>query len=63
MSVSGSSVAGDGAGGKTVMAEMAVVLSSSSSPQKDKRKIPPQKRVDEFWQKFTTKAPGKGEYL
>ncbi|KAK4217151.1 hypothetical protein QBC37DRAFT_63096 [Rhypophila decipiens] len=61
MSISGSSIAGDGAGGRTVMAEMAVTLSSSAGRRgdKDKHKIPPQKRVDEFWNKFTTKAPGK----
>ncbi|KAM7191453.1 hypothetical protein V8F20_009276 [Naviculisporaceae sp. PSN 640] len=58
MSSSASSVAGDGAG-KTVLAEMQVTLSSSSSPQKDKAKMHPQKRVDEFWKKFSTKAPGK----
>ncbi|KAK3325840.1 calcium-dependent cysteine-type endopeptidase-like protein [Apodospora peruviana] len=58
MSVSATSVAGDGAGGKTVMAEMPVVLQPGSGGSREKQKTP-QKRVDEFWKKFSTKAPGK----
>ena len=55
------SIAGDGAGGRTVMAEMPVTLAPGVSGVKEKQKAP-QKRVDEFWKKFTTKARGKGKY-
>ena len=54
------SIAGDGAGGRTVMAEVPVTLMPGASGVKEKQKAP-QKRVDDFWRKFTTKAPGKGK--
>lgn len=44
-------------GTRTVMAEMPVVL--SNIPRKMKQQTP-QQAIDEFWGKFTTKAPGKG---
>ncbi|KAK7959461.1 calpain-8 [Apiospora aurea] len=43
-------------GTRTVMAEMPVVL--SNLPRKTKQQTP-QQAIDEFWSKFTTKAPGK----
>ncbi|KAK8030049.1 calpain-8 [Apiospora rasikravindrae] len=43
-------------GTRTVMAEMPVVL--SNLPRKTKQQTP-QQAIDEFWTKFTTKAPGK----
>ncbi|KAK8116388.1 calpain-8 [Apiospora kogelbergensis] len=43
-------------GTRTVMAEMPVVL--PSIPRKTKQQTP-QQAIDEFWGKFTTKAPGK----
>lgn len=47
----------DGPMGRRVMAEMPVIL-----PPGDHRGRPrqPQKKVDDFWRKFTTKTPGKG---
>jgi hypothetical protein len=44
---------------KTVMAEMPVVLQSSTSHRPGKQKSP-QEKLDRFWKKFTTEAPGKG---
>ncbi|KAK7912089.1 calpain family cysteine protease [Apiospora marii] len=43
-------------GTRTVMAEMPVVL--PNIPRKTKQQTP-QQAIDEFWSKFTTKAPGK----
>ncbi|XXH03295.1 hypothetical protein Hte_009693 [Hypoxylon texense] len=43
-------------GGRTVMAEVPVVL--PQHPKKTKLQTP-QEAIDEFWNKFTTKAPGK----
>ncbi|KAK7995462.1 calpain family cysteine protease [Apiospora arundinis] len=43
-------------GARTVMAEMPVVL--PNIPRKTKQQTP-QQAIDEFWTKFTTKAPGK----
>ncbi|KAI0007419.1 hypothetical protein F4779DRAFT_591954 [Xylariaceae sp. FL0662B] len=43
-------------GGRTVMAEMPVIL--TRAPKKNKQQTP-QEAIDEFWSKFTTKAPGK----
>jgi hypothetical protein len=40
------------------VAEMPVYLSQAN---RDLQKAP-QKKIDEFWKKFTTKAPGKGTY-
>jgi len=37
---------------------MPVYLPPGSNRDRHK---PPQKRIDEFWKKFTTKAPGKGK--
>jgi hypothetical protein len=45
---------------QTVMAEVPVTL--SQNPKKNKLQTP-QEAIDEFWSKFTTKAPGKGLYL
>ncbi|KAI1136249.1 cysteine proteinase [Hypoxylon sp. FL0543] len=42
--------------GRTVMAEVPVTL--PVSPKKSKQQTP-QEAIDEFWSKFTTKAPGK----
>jgi hypothetical protein len=42
---------------KTVMAEMPVVLQPPARPGKQKS---PQEKLDRFWKKFTTEAPGKG---
>ncbi|KAI1079756.1 cysteine proteinase [Whalleya microplaca] len=44
------------AGGRTVMAEMPVTLSRNHKRNKQQT---PQEAIDEFWSKFTTKAPGK----
>lgn len=48
----------DNVPGKTVMAEMPVVLQSSSSRLVKQKS--PQQKLDNFWRKFTTEAPGKG---
>lgn len=56
MSTSGRSVVDDGPPVR-VMAEV-----PHSRVKKDKPKNPQQK-IDEFWGKYTTKAPGKGELL
>lgn len=45
--------------GRTVIAEMPVVV--PNIPKKMKQQTP-QEAIDEFWSKFTTKAPGKGVY-
>lgn len=42
---------------KTVMAEMPVVL---QPPNRSGKQKSPQERLDRFWKKFTTDAPGKG---
>ncbi|KAI0206576.1 hypothetical protein F4808DRAFT_447388 [Astrocystis sublimbata] len=42
--------------GRTVMAELPVTISVSRKKNKDQT---PQELIDEFWTKFTTKAPGK----
>lgn len=47
-----------GVGDRTVMA---VVPVSMQTPKKPKKQTP-QEAIDEFWKKFTTKAPGKGSY-
>jgi len=41
-----------------MVAEVPVYLSNG---QRDHRQKPPQRKIDEFWRKFTTEAPGKGE--
>ncbi|RYC65051.1 hypothetical protein CHU98_g1171 [Xylaria longipes] len=46
----------DDAIGQTVMAEVPVTISLTSKKNKDQT---PQQIIDEFWAKFTTKAPGK----
>jgi hypothetical protein len=56
MSVLGS-IDGLAGGGKTVLAEMPVILPHNRKKGKQKS---PQEAIDEFWGKFTTKAPGKG---
>ncbi len=43
--------------GRTVIAEMPVNI--LTTPKKPKQQAP-QEAIDEFWDKFTTKAPGKG---
>ncbi|KAL7623538.1 hypothetical protein AAE478_007221 [Parahypoxylon ruwenzoriense] len=43
-------------GGRTIIAEMPVTL---AAPPKKKKQQAPQEAIDEFWGKFTTKAPGK----
>jgi hypothetical protein len=48
----------DGPGRKTVMAELPVTLPSRGRKHEQK---PPQQKLDEFWRKFVTKAPGKGK--
>lgn len=50
---------GDGRTGRRVMAEMPVYLPPGAS-RADRQKAP-QKKIDEFWKKFTTKDPGKGK--
>jgi hypothetical protein len=52
------SVAADGPRGKTVMAELPVTLPSRGRKRAQK---PPQQKLDEFWRKFVTRAPGKGK--
>lgn len=47
-------------GPKTVMAEMPVVLQTPRDRAKQKS---PQQRLDEFWRRFTTEAPGKGLFF
>jgi len=54
---SSSSEADFGGGGRRLVAEMPVFLSQAN---RDRQKAP-QKKIDEFWKKFTTKAPGKGK--
>jgi len=49
----------DDAIGQTVMAEVPVTISLTSKKNKDQT---PQQIIDEFWAKFTTKAPGKGSW-
>lgn len=56
-----SSIVGDGRAGRRVMAEMPVYLPPGAS-RVDKQKAP-QKKIDEFWKKFTTKDPGKGRLM
>ncbi|KAI1262626.1 cysteine proteinase [Xylariaceae sp. FL1019] len=46
----------DDAGPRTVMAEIPVTL--SRVPKRNKQQTP-QEAIDDFWTKFTTKAPGK----
>ncbi|KAK0728630.1 hypothetical protein B0T26DRAFT_673131 [Lasiosphaeria miniovina] len=58
MSPSGSIIA-DGRRGRTVMAEMPVRVQRSHKS----RQRSPQGKVDEFWRKFTTTAPGKATTL
>ena len=51
----------DGPPNKTVMAEMPVVLQPPNrGPGKQKS---PQDKLDRFWKKFTTEAPGKGMFV
>jgi hypothetical protein len=61
MSVLGSldGLSGDGGAGRTVFAEMPVYVPPQGR-RKTKQKSP-QQQIDDFWGKFTTKAPGKGE--
>ncbi len=42
---------------RTIMAEVPVTV---SLPSKKNKQQTPQQVIDEFWTKFTTKAPGKG---
>jgi hypothetical protein len=52
------SVYGDGPEGRVMVAEMPVILQSGpEQPQ-----LPPQRKVDEFWRKFSTKTPSKGNH-
>lgn len=44
--------------GRVVVADMSVVIPASLM---EKVQRPPQKKIDEFWKTFTTKAPGKGK--
>lgn len=44
----------------TIMAEVPITL--TSHPKKTKEQTP-QQVIDEFWAKFTTKAPGKGRSI
>jgi hypothetical protein len=46
--------------GKTVMAEVPVVLQPSNRLGKQ---TTPQERLDRFWKKFTTETPGKGLFI
>ncbi|KAJ8125272.1 hypothetical protein O1611_g8367 [Lasiodiplodia mahajangana] len=48
----------DDAIARTVMAEVPVTL--TYQPKKTDKQQTPQQAIDEFWAKFTTKAPGKG---
>ncbi len=47
---------GDGRGGRTVL-ELPVTVTA----QKRGKQRSPQENIDEFWKKFTTRAPGRGE--
>lgn len=42
--------------GRVMMAELPVVLQSGPGQPR----LAPQKKVDEFWRKFSTKTPSKG---
>jgi hypothetical protein len=53
------SVYGDGPGGDGRAMEAGVPMLMQGSLRLTGQ--PPQKKVDEFWKKFTTKAPGKGK--
>lgn len=55
-SVSGYGSDGARGGGRAVL-ELPVTLSA----QKTGKQRSPQENIDEFWSKFTTKAPGRGE--
>ncbi|KAK0638782.1 hypothetical protein B0T16DRAFT_431877 [Cercophora newfieldiana] len=59
MSSSSSSSSSAGPPGRRLVAEMPVFLSQA---HRDRQKAP-QKKIDEFWKKFTTKAPGKATTL
>ncbi|KAK0614211.1 hypothetical protein B0T14DRAFT_570167 [Immersiella caudata] len=56
---SSSSSSEAGPSGRRLVAEMPVYLSQAN---RDRQKAP-QKKIDEFWKKFTTKAPGKATTL
>ncbi|KAK4452386.1 calcium-dependent cysteine-type endopeptidase [Podospora aff. communis PSN243] len=56
---SSSSSSEAGPSGRRLVAEMPVYLSQA---HRDRQKAP-QKKIDEFWKKFTTKAPGKATTL
>ena len=51
-----SSVVGDGPP-RRMVAEVPLPM----APRKKTKQKNPQEKLDEFWNKFTTKAPGKGE--
>jgi hypothetical protein len=51
----------DGPMGRRVMAEMPVILPHGTDHRGRPRQ--PQKKVDDFWKKFTTKTPGKGNII
>src|SRR4051812_39961350 len=55
---SSSSSSAAGPKGRKLVAEMPVFLSQAI---RDKQKAP-QRKIDEFWKKFTTQAPGKGKW-
>ena len=50
------SVVGDGPP-RRMVAEVPLTM----APRKKTKQKNPQEKLDEFWNKFTTKAPGKGE--
>lgn len=43
--------------GRIMRTAMPVFIRRDSEPAQ----LPPQRKVDEFWSKFTTKTPGKGK--
>jgi hypothetical protein len=53
-----SSVADNGPG-RRVIAEVPVVLQPHQN--RNGKQKSPQQKLDEFWKRFTTEAPGKGE--
>ncbi|KAK3900412.1 putative calpain-1 catalytic subunit [Staphylotrichum tortipilum] len=53
------SVFGDPRPGRVVVAELPIVVPPDNKPAQH----PPQRKVDQFWRKFTTKSPGKATTL
>ncbi len=55
------SVYGDGPEpGRLMVTEMPIMIQAAAAQAYHLQS--PQRKVDEFWRKFTTKAPGKGKF-